>query len=94
MVERIAPERQQLILEMRSLGYTQAAIAQHVGCGLSTVKRVIASGVADLTPTDKVAELMSQEKTTAEIAAELGITRDAVKSAYKRIKRALGPQAR
>jgi len=93
-MNRTTPEQRVLIVQLRHEGHMIHVIADHVGCSVSTVKRVIASGATQMTPTDEVAELMSQGMTFRQIAAELNMTLDAVKSAYKRIKRALGPQAR
>jgi DNA-binding NarL/FixJ family response regulator len=42
---------------------------------------------------DQVAELLAEGFALSDIAAELGITRDAVKSAFKKIKARLGGQA-
>lgn len=42
---------------------------------------------------DQVAELLSEGFTLTDIAEELGLTRDAVKCSFKRIKRRLGAQA-
>lgn len=42
---------------------------------------------------DQVAELLAEGFALSDIAVELGITRDAVKSAFKKIKARLGPQA-
>jgi DNA-binding NarL/FixJ family response regulator len=43
---------------------------------------------------DQVAELLAEGFALTDIATELGITRDAVKSAFKKIKARLGGQAR
>lgn len=43
---------------------------------------------------DQVAELLAEGFALSDIADELGIARDAVKSAFKKIKRQLGDQAR
>jgi DNA-binding NarL/FixJ family response regulator len=42
---------------------------------------------------DQVAELLAEGFALSDIADELGVTRDAVKSAFKKIKARLGPQA-
>lgn len=42
---------------------------------------------------DQVAELLAEGFALSDIAEELGITRDAVKSAFKKIKARLGAQA-
>lgn len=42
---------------------------------------------------DQVAELLAEGFSLTDIAEELGVTRDVVKSAFKKIKARLGPQA-
>jgi DNA-binding NarL/FixJ family response regulator len=90
----LTPEQKLQVLEYHRLGCTSQDIADFVGCDKATVNRIIRAGAATMTPTDEVAELMSQDMTFPQIAQQLNMTLDAVKSAFKRIKRALGPQAR
>jgi DNA-binding CsgD family transcriptional regulator len=87
-------EQENLVLDWHRAGCSARSIADHLGVGRTSVERCIRNGAAIMTPTDEVAELMSQGLSFAQIAAQLNMTLDAVKSAFKRIKRALGPQAR
>lgn len=91
---RITPEMRLEIIDWHRQGVTVRAIAEHIGVHHSAVQRLLKRDADKLTPTDQVAELMSQGMTFRQIATELNMTLDAVKSAFKRIKRALGPQAR
>lgn len=90
----ITTEQETLVLDWHRSGCSQQSIADHLRVSRTVVSNVIKRGAATMTPTDQVAELMSQDMTFKQIAAELNMTLDAVKSAFKRIKRALGPQAR
>ena len=90
----MTPEQRTLVLDWHRAGCSARAIAGHIGVHHSAVTRLLKRDADRLTPTDQVAELLSQGLTFRQIAAELDMTLDAVKSAFKRIKRALGPQAR
>ena len=87
-------------------GYTYEQIAAGLGRSRNSVagavrrlrgipdKRRIKQTQPTLRRIDQVAELLAKGKALSDIAEELGITRNAVKCAFKKIKRELGWQAR
>jgi len=95
----MTPETRQQIWEWYQAGCTPKAIADFTGFTHESVKGVIhrmkhKPPEREVRLMDRVAELMSQEMTFRQIAAELDVSIESVRDAFKRIKRALGPQAR
>jgi IS30 family transposase len=82
------------IINAHQNGASIRGIAAYLGVHHRNIQRIIERGADYMSQADNVAELVSQGKTFVQVAEELGMTHDAVKSCFKRIKRSLGPQAR
>ena len=87
-------------------GYSYGAIAEGLGRSRSAVAgmirrlrgetephRIRPSRARTVKRVDEVAEMLSEGLSLTDIAARLGVPRDTVKCAFKRIKRRLGAQA-
>lgn len=98
------PEEGNQVIAWYQAGHSAAQIAEYHGITPQSLKswmrrlgvtKTSKTVIPDqLSMTDQVAELLSEGFTIKQIANELGITRNAAKNSFKRIKASLGEQAR